>query len=83
LEKNELRRLLEQNLDGLKIHFYKMDGSARIMYCTLNPDLIPVALSGDRARELPHVLTVWDLEAEGWRNVNFSSEVDLLEADHV
>lgn len=83
LEKNELRRILEQKAAGAKIHFYKKDGSARIMYCTLNPDLIPVELSGSPAKELPHVLTVWDLEVEGWRNINFSKEVDILEDDHV
>ena len=56
------------------VHFTKVNGEKRIMTCTLREDVLPPAkkddaLSQKKIRELnPEVLSVWDVNAEGWRS---------------
>lgn len=55
-----------------KITFTKVDGTTRVMECTLIQDLLPDQMdveeyiSERRANE--EVLAVWDLEKDGWRS---------------
>lgn len=60
-----------------KVTFTKVDGSERIMKCTLNESLIPQSTEEkktDRVKaENDNVLAVWDLEAEGWRSFKIDS----------
>ena len=53
------------------INFIKKDGSPRAMNCTLIPELIDTTPSYSTPREYGplDIITVWDLEAQGWRSV--------------
>lgn len=60
-----------------KVTFTKVDGSERVMKCTLNESLIPQSTEEkktDRIKvENDNVLAVWDLESEGWRSFKIDS----------
>jgi hypothetical protein len=63
------------------IVFTKTDGSERIMKCTLKSELLPVVEIKEGAKvkvENPEVLSVWDLENEGWRSFRIDS---IISAD--
>lgn len=85
LNKENLRLSLQNSPDPLRVSFIKKDGSKRIMYCTLNLDLIPLDLhtGGSKSKEYDHLLTVYDVEEDGWRTINFNGTVEVLEDDHV
>lgn len=85
LNKENLRLSLQNSPDPLRVSFIKKDGSKRIMYCTLNLELIPLDLhtGGSKAKEYDHLLTVYDVEEDGWRTINFNGTVEVLEDDHV
>jgi hypothetical protein len=85
MNKEDLRNTLTNSADPVRIRFHKKDGNERIMYCTLNQDLIPIDLVsyGSKSREYEEMLTVYDVEADGWRTVNFNGVVDILEDDHL
>ena len=85
LNKENLSTHLRTCADPVRVRFHKKDGSERIMYCTLNQDLIPIDLQsyGSKAREYEDMLTVYDVEADGWRTINFNGVVEVLEDDHV
>lgn len=85
MNKETLAQLLRTAGDPVRVQFNKKDGSERIMYCTLNQDLIPIDLQsyGSKAREYEDMLTVYDVEADGWRTINFNGVVEVLEDDHV
>lgn len=59
-----------------EVVFTKKDGSERNMCCTLHPDVLPVE---DQEKEPVHsdVLTVWDLEADGWRSIRPTSIISF------
>ena len=55
------------------VSFTKVDGSTRIMECTLNEGMLSAAnmpaKKTDRVRKPNNaVLSVWDVNAEGWRS---------------
>lgn len=68
----EYKRLLEGK--SAKVAFTKVNGNLRVMRCTLQKDALPKAtkvdpMSQKKIRELNYeVLSVWDLDAEGWRS---------------
>jgi hypothetical protein len=59
------------------VTFTKVDGSERVMKCTLNESIIPQSTEEkktDRVKvENDNVLAVWDLESEGWRSFKIDS----------
>lgn len=66
--------------DEVKIKFTKVDGSSRIMRCTLNFDKIP-GIQRPKEVDLPKILKllntnkilhVFDLDKKGWRSVPFN-----------
>ena len=79
----ELRGLL--NTDIVSVVFTKKDGSAREMICTTIPDYLPVQVtpvtSAVETKPDPAVVTVWDLEQNGWRSFRFDS-VKSIETDY-
>jgi len=79
VDKDTLRTILQKSEKTSLVTFTKKDGSLRNMYCTLNPELIPYDMSGNAhgTKDVPHLLTVFDLEADAWRSVNFTSEVEV------
>ena len=53
-----------------KFHFQKVNGELRDMYCTLNPNVLPESGNTEpMSQGKPGILTVYDIEAEGWRSM--------------
>lgn len=73
--KEDLKVLLAQNV--LVVDFTKLDGNKRVMTCTLREDMKPRAskddvLSQKKVRELSDaVVSVWDVNAKGWRSFRY------------
>ena len=67
--------------ESIEVTFIKADGSERTMKCTLKADLLPVVEIKEGVKvkvENPEVLSVWDLESEGWRSFRIDS---IISAD--
>jgi hypothetical protein len=68
-------------IDALKtskcrVEFTKVNGQTRTLYCTLQEDLLPPVPKD--ASKKPHLwseetVSVWDLEAAGWRSFRVDS----------
>jgi len=64
-----------------KVKFQKKDGSERTMLCTLRPDALPIQT--DLEEQIQNrkinadVVSVWDLENNGWRSFRKDSVVDF------
>ncbi len=59
-----------------EVVFVKKDGSERQMVCTLHPDYLPQvdeSAGGSTRPPNDEVVTVWDVEAEGWRSFRIDS----------
>lgn len=54
-------------------------GETRRMLCTLEEAKLP-KLVGSNHRKNMDVLTVWDIEAEGWRSFRLDTVIDVKEA---
>lgn len=61
----------------IEVHFDKVDGSPRVMRCTLRPDLLPPSyrekLSEQKEEQEfheanPDVVAAWDVQKAGWRS---------------
>jgi hypothetical protein len=52
----------------LDIQFVKKDGSLREMRCTLKEEYLPTAKKESTKKDNPDVLTVWDIDNDGWRS---------------
>ena len=69
--KEEISSVLQKGV--ATVSFKKVDGSTRIMECTLNGNHMPVedmpVKKTDRVKK-PNdaVLSVWDVNAKGWRS---------------
>ncbi len=71
--KDGIRALLLNN--EANITFIKKDGTERVMHCTLKSDAItPYEKVTDRVKvQKDDVLSVWDLDNDGWRSINVST----------
>jgi len=61
MTKFELIKLIAK--EPQKVVFIKKDGSARTMHAKFLD-------SGNGGKEPAHLLTVWDIIADGWRRIN-------------
>jgi hypothetical protein len=75
---SELRELLRT--DVATVVFSKKDGSSRTMICTTMKEYLPEAPSVPSVVS-PTVVTVWDLEQNGWRSFRFDS-VKSIQTDY-
>lgn len=72
MNKREMMNALQSGI--CEVEFTKVNGETRIMKCTLDPSIIPVAtkedpLSQKKVRSVSdEVLPVWDVEREQWRS---------------
>ena len=67
-----VRRILRTSV--LDVTFTKVDGTERVMKCTLNEDLIPQTTRSETPRKSnPDVCAVWDLENQSWRSFRWDS----------
>lgn len=78
---SELRNII--NNDVVTVVFTKKDGSTREMLCTTMPSIL--GLPGDAyvQTQTPSdtIVTVWDLENEGWRSFKFDQLISLYTDD--
>lgn len=77
MDKDNLLNLLI-NKERVVVRFIKKDGSTRMMNCTLNPDVIP-EIVGTSAPRPEHLITVYDIDNDGWRSINLENGVDIVE----
>ena len=81
----DLKNQLEQNV--MIVDFTKLNGDKRVMTCTLREDMKPVAtkvdpMSTKKVREVSDaVVSVWDVNAEGWRSFRYDriNSVDVVD----
>ena len=70
--KDNLLELLKNNV--MTVTFTKVDGTQRVMKCTLVADRIPNAPKNDgkvlvkENKVMDNNISVWDIEANGWRS---------------
>ena len=86
ITKEELVEKLQTEIVQLK--FTKADGSERHMVCTKNIIHIPeefhpktdkvVKLDENGNQIETDLVTVWDMEAKGWRSFNFGKVIEIL-----
>lgn len=79
----ELRKLMQAKEGPVLVKFIKKDATERLMLCTLDFDRIPdkdrpkdtgaSVEQLDAALEHSQLLNVYDVEAQGWRKVNFKT----------
>ena len=83
--KIDLKNQLEQNV--MIVDFTKLNGDKRVMTCTLREDMKPRAtkvdpMSQKKIREISDaVVSVWDVNAEGWRSFRYDriNKVDIVD----
>jgi len=67
--KNDLSELLRNG--KLEVSFIKKDGSNRVMMCSLEEKYLPPMMDN------PDVLSVWDIDNNGWRSFRINSIVSV------
>ena len=74
---NGLYEILRNNVATVK--FTKVDGTERVMRCTLKDDLLPEAYRGKGTvlTETTNALRVYDLDNSGWRSIRVESVLQL------
>lgn len=74
MQKYELKEKLENGV--VTVVFEKVNGEERTMKCTLLNEYLPVSVEveGKTTRtEGDNVLSVWDIESQGWRSFRVDS----------
>lgn len=77
LDRDTILKDLRENV--IEVTFNKVDGSQRIMRCTLMPNLLPETYKNDEAQEKefhhtnPNVIAAWDVQKGGWRSFRIDS----------
>lgn len=75
----EGRKILLEDLKRgvVEVQFTKVDGTPRIMRCTLMPQLLPPNHNPMEEHEFhvknPNVIAVWDTQNKGWRSFRVDS----------
>ena len=77
LSKTNIMNMLLSGIVNVK--FTKIDGTERIMKCTLMEAIIkPHDKKTDRVKKVnSDILSVWDVEKEGWRSFRFDSIISI------
>lgn len=69
-ERELLKEALEHNI--VEVTFNKVDGTKRVMQCTLMEDVIPSTIPTLETKQPrpvnPNVLNVWDINKRDWRS---------------
>lgn len=72
--KGYLTSLLKNGV--VEVNFTKVDGSERLMTCTLQESVVPVTEAKEDAKprtESQEALRVWDVAVNGWRSFRLDS----------
>lgn len=77
-EKNFLKDELHKGI--VLVEFTKKDGTNRVMKCTLNEELIPSEFTpkGVGKAKNDSILSVFDVEVNGWRSFGYESIIAVL-----
>lgn len=77
LSKSNIFNMLNSGIVSIK--FTKVDGSERVMKCTLAEGIIkPHEKKTDRDKKVnENIISVWDVEKEGWRSFRFDSILEI------
>ena len=67
-----LKEMLKENI--MRVVFTKKDGSERVMICTLQEEYLPETFGNTSGYN--GIITVYDLESEGWRSFREDSVID-------
>lgn len=82
LTRHEMKEMLQDGV--VTVVFVKKDGTDRTMKCTLLPEYLPqqgqLLVEGANRKENTDVLSVWDIEANGWRSFRVDSVKELRHA---
>lgn len=76
-ERDTILKDLRSNV--LEVTFKKVDGSERVMRCTLEPRLLPKTYLEEQDtekkyhKENPNVISAWDVQKGGWRSFRIDS----------
>lgn len=73
MNKNDLVSLLEKQVVGIK--FKKVDGSKRVMNCTLKNDVVVPHINKSNTSKIvnDNVIPVWDVDKNAWRSFRIDS----------
>ena len=83
MEKDQLKKMLQES--RCEVTFTKVDGSVRVMPCTLRSgDLPPAVEKTDSTRirkDNPDTISVWCLDKNEWRSFRVANvqKVEVLE----
>ena len=69
--RKQMEKALKENV--CEVFFAKVDGTERVMYCTLIPDYVPKVISETPIKKNDDVIRVFDTEKEGWRSFRVDS----------
>lgn len=67
-DRSQLVNALHDNI--VEVKFTKVDGTERVMRCTLMQEYLPSGGSGKQLllESQPTAISVWDVDAKGWRS---------------
>ena len=77
LSKSNIMNMLHSGIVNIK--FTKVDGSERVMKCTLAEGIVkPHEKKTDREKKVnENIVSVWDVEKEGWRSFRYDSILEI------
>lgn len=77
ITKSNILRLLKNNI--LEVKFKKVDGSERVMKCTLREDYAkPHEKTTEREKKINEdIISVWDVEKDAWRSFRYDSLIAI------
>lgn len=81
--RDDIVAVLKENVAN--VTFTKVDGSTRVLNCTLKADMLP-AVDPEKAAKAtektpnPNVVSAFDLENDGWRSFRVDSVKDVAVA---
>jgi hypothetical protein len=75
----EFKELLSKQLSEnvLEITFTKLDGTERVLNCTLDSNIVPQSTNEETKSRKPNdaIMSVWDLENNDWRSFRIENVV--------
>jgi hypothetical protein len=75
--RDTLLAMLESRI--VEIKFRKENNDLRVLRGTLKEDMLPKQPASKHAhKDNPEVVTLWDLDAEGWRSVRTDRIIEVL-----
>ena len=80
-DKAEIIRILKEGV--CEVTFTKVNGEQRVMPCTLKESLLPhkkaedTKRSSNRTRQDNDVVSVWCVDASGWRSFKLSNFISI------